>query len=597
MAPYQYSKLVDELRDIRLLLLRPGRFDDDLRATISYVSLTAPVSLRDQRLSLRELRTTLPVGWRVFETVEGRYIFEYPDTGLVAWAHPDPNVSALAYEKVGDAPYGNFQPRYEALSYTWDTADNQTILYVESDDQNALPSTLEIQQNLASALKHLRLLDETRTLWVDAVCIDQISIAERNSQVTRMASIYRCAHSVVAWIGPESSDSKVALLTLDQIGSQTVLTKCATRLRTPEAAHPDWFLSDSTLPYGEDKWRAILSVLSRSWFDRVWIVQEIQLANPTATLQCGHDSIRWERLCRAAWCIFRKNSPPYQPLARRLASIKILLKSLEGLNFRQLLYGSSTRLCSDQRDHVYGLLGLASPAILRQIQPQYASDVGTIYTTAFLAMLRLSRRLDALQDCGLGPSRPGPDQLPSWVPNWSIPIEEQVGVLNSLYSGSGTSCAVATFHAPNVLEVAGVLNGTVNLVKGPAGKDDRDVLEAIWEWAPKDIQSGGYPTGESALAAYALGLSLGMVRDRFPAAGDILPTLQELKLELKRFAELYQCPADGRLPGAFRQMLGNLKGRRFIVTKDGHFGLASPNTEPGRDGAFELPIEALRLLR
>jgi hypothetical protein len=37
-----------------------------------------------------------------------------------------------------------------------------------------------------------------------------------------MTSIYRCAYSVVGWLGPESSHSKVAFSTLDQIGSQTV---------------------------------------------------------------------------------------------------------------------------------------------------------------------------------------------------------------------------------------------------------------------------------------------------------------------------------------------------------------------------------------
>jgi len=273
MTPYKYSNLVDELRDIRLLFLHPGQFEDDLRVTISHVSLTEPVSPPEKRLSLRELRATLPVGWHVFETVAGRYIFEHPESDLTTWVHPDPNVSAC--KQVGEAPSITFLPRYEALSYTWGTTSNSSYLYVNSDDPKGPLSTLEIQQNLASALKHLRLTQETRTLWVDAVCINQKSIAERNTQVTRMTSIYKYACSVVAWLGPESSDSKVALAALDRIGSQTVLTKCVRRLRTPEAAHADWFQSASTLPYPEDTWHAILSVVNRSWFERVWIVQEI----------------------------------------------------------------------------------------------------------------------------------------------------------------------------------------------------------------------------------------------------------------------------------------------------------------------------------
>jgi hypothetical protein len=207
--------------------------------------------------------------------------------------------------------------------------------------------------------------------------------------------------------------------------------------------------------------------------------------------------------------------------------------------------------------------------------------VGDVYTTAFLALLNLSRRLDALEDCGLGPGRSRLGQIPSWVPNWSVSIEEQVGVLNSLYSGSGTSCAAAIFHPPNVLEVAGVPFGTVHLVKGSAPSNNHDVLKAIWEWAPKDIQSGMYPTGESVLAAYALALSLAMVRGRFPAAGDMLPTLQELEIDLKRFAELSKAPTDGSPPGVFRQMQGNLRRRVFVVTEEGYFGLGPPETQSG----------------
>jgi hypothetical protein len=407
-----------------------------------------------------------------------------------------------------------------------------------------------------------------------------------------MTSIYRCATSVIAWIGPESPDSKTALSALDEIGSQTVLTKCARRLRTPEAAHPDWFHSDSALPYSEDTWHAILDLLNRPWFDRVWIVQEIQLANSTAILKCGHESIRWERFRNAVWCMFRKRNPPYPPLAERFAAIKILIKPLDEINFRHLLYGSSSRLCSDQRDHVYGLLGLASPAISSKIRPQYGDDVGSVYASAFIAILCQSRRLDALADCSLGPGRFGLSQLPTWVPNWSVPIEEQVGVLNSLYSGSGTSCAHITLQHPQILEVAGVVSGNVHLVKSSAPKEDRDVLQAIWEWAPKNLQTYVYPTGESALTAYALSLSLSMVRDRFPAAGDLLPTLQELELELKNFTGQSKCPADETTPATFRQILGNLKSRSFIVTEDGYFGFGPPMTEPGNypDPASKLTL-------
>ena len=67
---------------------------------------------------------------------------------------------------------------------------------------------LKYNKNRASAFKHLRYLDPPRRLWVDAVYIHQKDISERNIQVTHMASIYKLAYSVVAWLGPESHNSK-----------------------------------------------------------------------------------------------------------------------------------------------------------------------------------------------------------------------------------------------------------------------------------------------------------------------------------------------------------------------------------------------------
>jgi hypothetical protein len=114
MNSYQYFDLVDELKEIRLLLLRPGEFDDDLRVAISHVSLIEPVSRPGQLLSLSEVRSAFPLGWQVFEAINGRYIVEHPESNLTTWVHPDhSNVSA--HEKVGNAPYGTFQPNYEAL--------------------------------------------------------------------------------------------------------------------------------------------------------------------------------------------------------------------------------------------------------------------------------------------------------------------------------------------------------------------------------------------------------------------------------------------------------------------------------------------------
>lgn len=41
-------------------------------------------------------------------------------------------------------------------------------------------------------------------VWIDAVCINQGDILERNSQVNMMGRIFRDAQSIVAWLGPDA---------------------------------------------------------------------------------------------------------------------------------------------------------------------------------------------------------------------------------------------------------------------------------------------------------------------------------------------------------------------------------------------------------
>jgi Heterokaryon incompatibility protein (HET) len=37
--------------------------------------------------------------------------------------------------------------------------------------------------------------------WIDAICIDQDNVAERNDQVSKMGRIYQDAEEVIAWMG------------------------------------------------------------------------------------------------------------------------------------------------------------------------------------------------------------------------------------------------------------------------------------------------------------------------------------------------------------------------------------------------------------
>ncbi|CAK3869617.1 Hypothetical predicted protein [Lecanosticta acicola] len=94
-------------------------------------------------------------------------------------------------------------PKYEAISYAWGSPlDRTAIAIVDAEDYRSLGVTC----NCAEALRYLRYPDRSRSLWVDAICIDQglseASLTERARQVAIMVKIFRFAERVVAWLGP-----------------------------------------------------------------------------------------------------------------------------------------------------------------------------------------------------------------------------------------------------------------------------------------------------------------------------------------------------------------------------------------------------------
>ncbi|KAF2502958.1 hypothetical protein BU16DRAFT_434007, partial [Lophium mytilinum] len=94
-------------------------------------------------------------------------------------------------------------PPYVALSYAWGKHDIAVDIYPPNriwiNDQ-----PYDIRPNLYAFLTqwgptlHMKSLP----LWVDAVCIDQDNLEERESQVAQMREIFTKAKAVWAWLGP-----------------------------------------------------------------------------------------------------------------------------------------------------------------------------------------------------------------------------------------------------------------------------------------------------------------------------------------------------------------------------------------------------------
>jgi hypothetical protein len=106
-------------------------------------------------------------------------------------------------------------PPYVALSYTWGDPKDTLAIHVNNN-------VMHVTRNLHSALLHLR-LDCSRTLWVDAVCIDQQNNVEKSDQVQLMREIYHRAIHVTVWLGPSDDTSDGVMDYLNMLGEEALL--------------------------------------------------------------------------------------------------------------------------------------------------------------------------------------------------------------------------------------------------------------------------------------------------------------------------------------------------------------------------------------
>lgn len=153
-------------------------------------------------------------------------------------------------------------PPFEALSYTW--GDRESCITVKLDGE-----LVKITENLCLALQHLRLDDLPRTLWVDALCINQLDYNERNQQVAAMRYIYERATCVVIFLGEAWDGHEIAIEFL-QLVSQNDF-----HYNPSLTPHITVRGLDTTTEKLRDE---IAHFFHLPWWDRIWVIQEYVLA-------------------------------------------------------------------------------------------------------------------------------------------------------------------------------------------------------------------------------------------------------------------------------------------------------------------------------
>ncbi|KAK1757878.1 heterokaryon incompatibility protein-domain-containing protein [Echria macrotheca] len=346
---------------------------------------------------------------------------------LLPGTHDAPIVCSSCIVSLSETP-----PRYTALSYVWgDGSDRQTITF--NDDPGFL-----ITRNLHTALGYLRHEETTTVLWVDAICINQADEGEKNHQVPLMGFIYRNAAETCIWLGKESADSDLAMHLISQLDGD------------------DLHSTNNSLD--TSGLQAILALQKRSWWSRVWVIQEA-LLSPNPTVRCGLATLPMEAFMvlddiRRS---YHRRSREYvrngllsnlitqfsRSLRNPFASVitdwpdlrrELLARPLNGdydqNHASRLSYWTQSLEefgATDPRDKIYGLLGLATDADREymRVALERRMTVSRVYTHATRLFISSTRDLLFLSfDVeNRAPCPRGEDEktgkLPSWVMDYS----------------------------------------------------------------------------------------------------------------------------------------------------------------------------------
>lgn len=368
-------------------------------------------------------------------------------------------------------------PTYDALSYTWgdprcaylhlDSPETSIGYTQDCYEVRCNGSKFMVRRNLKDALDMLQWWYSTSPakqnfVWIDAICIDQTSILERESQVSLMDRIYRKASTVIAWIGQEDASTPDALTVIERISSVPIISgsvdsasasdliEYAKMFTTQDMLSPSAHISKLGIePLSLKHWLGLIGFLHRPYFKRVWVVQEVTLANKLLAI-CGRRSFEWTALSKTLLFIALTNwvtqlhteylrvySQSDPGIYHRLLQLNLepgygayylTQTRRETRNFNRLFRFAtllkSHRHCdaSDPRDKIFALIGISrTPPFTTTGNPlraDYSISFEALYTKVTRMLPCSEGNLDFLSWREVVNKQRHTSKLPSWVPDY-----------------------------------------------------------------------------------------------------------------------------------------------------------------------------------
>jgi hypothetical protein len=446
--------------------------------------------------------------------------------------------SLLQLESTTDIIHqGSDLPDYVALSYVWGKSHHKTSVFLDGKE-------VKIQSNLQSALRQLKENGCTSWIWADALCINQSDTAEKEYVVPKMGVIFGNATRVYAWLGASNG------IDMDSLGRhiQEFGRLFWSRVRDHDSnSHPNpadiaqQCIADALLIlqrlHLKGNLRPFLdsyqNIAKRSYWQRVWILQEVYLAKDLHIL-CGFGNISGRTFSGSILVlesvfnhISNRGCPDIEVQIPYLCDFAMSASAFTDMHSLILFTATYPKThCSlklalstfcvketpglttatDSRDMIFGLLGFATDMEKNMVRPDYESDTTAVYAAFTKSMIRHGFT-DILSWC-----RSKNDWFrvhQTWVPDFSSPIYESMCSQSQAkpwmpkFSATGTSVnrlSAPAFHLnrekrASILSLDGITVDRVSIVGNAWNKRNTCVsdLTRSSQWLAPDSTKRDVP--------------------------------------------------------------------------------------------------------
>ena len=296
-------------------------------------------------------------------------------------------------------------PSYEALSYTWGNPEQICTVTL-----NKRP--FQVTKNLEAALRHLRYKPQTRdtannyrVLWVDAICINQEDIEERNLQVRQMFDIYKYALRVLLWLGEGDQDSDRAM---------TLMNKYPVLFPREQAGSGvvERYAAFQGMQF-QGNWQALeQGFFTRPCWNRIWIVQEVAVAKEVIVV-CGSYTIPWYVL--SSYVKHSNEKSPQSHPCKVIDGIRDKWQSGVSCLLHQLVLTLRDFNATIAVDKLYACLGLCLATGDEDLYPDYSKATWQVYAEFTKHIIVQQKKLDFI--CAMNNIK-FTGGLPSWVPDF-----------------------------------------------------------------------------------------------------------------------------------------------------------------------------------